>query len=300
MSSAEHPLHRSYLYVPASSPRVMRKALQSGADAVLFDLEDAVAPDAKDDARRELTVILDEVAEGRSATGPARGAPDVHARVNRDGGGYHAADLDAAIRPGLEALRLPKVESAAMIHTVAEQVATLEEARGLTTGRIGFYLVVESAVGAVRLEELVGAHHRVQRLVIGGQDLLADIGSAGDDDLATLSLRSDMVLHSRAAGIGPPIDGVYTDLHDLDGLRRSSIRSRTLGFVGRSVLHPKQLPVVHEVYTPTPEELAHAERLVAALREAELSGTGALRIDGEFIDLAIVKRAQALLARRTS
>ncbi len=277
----------------------MRKALQSGADAVLFDLEDAVAPDAKDDARRELTVILDEVAAGRSATGPARGAPDVHARVNRDGGGYHAADLDAAIRPGLEALRLPKVESAAMIHTVAEQVAALEEARGLTTGRIGFYLVVESAVGAVRLEELVGAHHRVQRLVIGGQDLLADIGSAGDDDLATLSLRSDMVLHSRAAGIGPPIDGVYTDLHDLDGLRRSSIRSRTLGFVGRSVLHPKQLPVVHEVYTPTPEELAHAERLVAALREAELSGTGALRIDGEFIDLAIVKRAQALLARRT-
>lgn len=300
MSSAEHPLHRSYLYAPASSPRVMRKALQSGADAVLFDLEDAVAPDAKDDARRELTIVLDEVAAGRSATGPAPGAPDVHARVNRDGGGYHAADLDAAIRPGLEALRLPKVESAAMIHTVAEQVAALEEARGLPAGRIGFYLVVESAVGAVRLEELVGAHRRVQRLVIGGQDLLADIGSAGDDDLATLSLRSDMVLHSRAAGIGPPIDGVYTDLHDLDGLRRSSIRSRTLGFVGRSVLHPKQLPVVHEVYTPSPEELAHAERLVAALREAELSGTGALRIDGEFIDLAIVKRAQALLARRAT
>lgn len=291
--SSDHPLHRSYLYAPASNPPVMRKALTAGADAVLFDLEDAVAPSAKPDARRELTTVLGELA----ASGHGE-APDIHARINRDDDGYAEVDLDAAVRPGLDALRLPKAESAAMIAAVADQVEALERDRGLPVGRIGLYPVIESALGAVRLGELVAAHPRVQRLVIGGQDLLADLGAAGDDQLATLVLRSQMVLHSRAAGIGPPIDGVYADLDDDQGLRSSSEWARTLGFVGRSVIHPRQLPAVHEVHTPSDEELAHAERLVAALREAEAAGSGAVQVDGEFVDVAIARRAQALLARR--
>jgi citrate lyase subunit beta / citryl-CoA lyase len=294
VSSAEHPLHRSYLYAPGSAPRVLRKALAAGPDAVVFDLEDAVAPDAKDDARREVVRVLDEVAAGGSA------GPDVHVRINRDGDGYHAADLDAAVRPGLEALRLPKAESAEMVAAVGDQLAALEAERGIAPGRIGLYLLVESALGAVRLADLAAADPRVQRLVIGGQDLLADLGADGDDDLATLHVRSEMVLHSRAAGIGPPIDGVFPALDDEDGLRASSLRARSLGFFGRSVLHPRQLAVVHDVFTPSDEELADARRLVAALDAAETSGSGALQVDGEFVDLAVARRARALLARRRS
>jgi citrate lyase subunit beta / citryl-CoA lyase len=295
VSSAEHPLHRSYLYAPGSAPRVLRKALAAGPDAVVFDLEDAVAPDAKDDARREVVRVLDEVAAGGSGAGP-----DVHVRINRDADGYHVGDLHAVVRPGLDALRLPKAESAAMVVAVADEVAALEADRGIPRGRIGLYLLVESALGAVRLADLAAADPRVQRLAIGGQDLLADLGADGDDDLATLHVRSEMVLRSRAAGIGPPIDGVFPALDDEDGLRASSLRARSLGFFGRSVLHPRQLAVVHDVFTPSDEELAYARRLVAALEAAETSGSGALQVDGEFVDLAIARRARALLARRRS
>jgi citrate lyase subunit beta / citryl-CoA lyase len=295
VSSAEHPLHRSYLYAPGSAPRVLRKALAAGPDAVVFDLEDAVAPDAKDDARREVVRVLDEVAAGEAGA-----RPDVHVRINRDADGYHAGDLQAVVRPALDALRLPKAESAEMVAALAEQVSALEVERGLPPGRIGLYLVVESALGAVRLADLATADRRVQRLVIGGQDLLADIGAEGDDELATLHVRSEMVLHSRAAGIGPPIDGVFPSLDDEDGLRASSLRGRSLGFFGRSVLHPRQLAVVHDVFTPSDEDLAYARRLVSALEAAETSGSGALQVDGEFVDLAIARRAQALLARRRS
>lgn len=284
-------LHRSYLYAPGSSPRVMRQALASGADAVILDLEDAVADSAKSTARTEIRNLLSEVAQEPVA-------PDVHVRINRDGLGYLESDLDAVAWPGLDAIRLPKAESPDAIASVAATLDDLERRRALEPGHISLYLTVESALGAVSIPSLATATSRVARMAIGTTDLLADLGAVGDDGLATLHVRSEMVLHSRVAGIGPPIDSVHTDLDDESGLRAAAERARALGFHGKSVIHPRQLEVVHAVFSPTDEELARAERIVAALESAQLDGRGALEVDGTFVDAAVAARAHSLLDLR--
>jgi citrate lyase subunit beta / citryl-CoA lyase len=309
VSSADTPLHRSYLYAPGSEPRVMRKALEAGADAVILDLEDAVAPSRKADARAALADLLDELGDhGTSPSRPGDTAPQpetapptrpaVHVRINRDGHGYALADLEAAVRRGVDAIRLPKAESAVAVREVADTIGRLERERHLLAGRIRIYPTVESALGAVSIADVLTATPRVVRAAIGTADLLADLGAHGDDDLATLHVRSHLVLASRVAGVGPPIDSVHTDLDDLTSLRAAAQRARSLGFFGKSAIHPRQLEAINAVFTPSEAEFARAERVVAALDDADQRGSGALEVDGEFVDAAVVARARALLALR--
>lgn len=295
VSYADVALYRSYLYAPGSSPEVMRKALVAGADAVVLDLEDAVAPDRKEHARVEVAALLREL--GGAVAGSDPTSPAVHVRINRSGDGYLEDDLKAVVHPALRAIRLPKSESSAAIAAVAVRLDELERARGLPPGRIHLYPTVESALGAVSIAELATAP-RVARFALGAADLLVDLGAHGDDDLATLSIRTDLVLRSRVAGVGPPVDSVFTDLDDLEGLRRSARRARSLGFHGKSVIHPCQLAPVHEVFTPTDDELVRAEQIIAALEEAERQGSGAVALDGSFVDAAVAARARATLALR--
>ena len=292
MSSADLKLHRSYLYAPGSAPRVMHKALMSGADAVVLDLEDAVAPAAKDLARADVAKLLDEL-------DPAATAADVHVRINRDGEGYSERDLESVVVPGLDGLRLPKAETAEAIAHVAARIDQLERDRGLAAGRIRLYPILESALGAVQLAELTTASPRTARFSFGAADLLADLGAFGDDDLATLTIRSELIVRSRVAGIGPPIDSVFTNLDDLEGLRSSAGRARALGFVGKSIIHPRQLAVVRDVFTPSDEAIAHAERIIATFDAAERDGRGADAVGGEFVDAATVARARAVLSMRS-
>lgn len=288
MSSADAPLHRSYLYAPGARPDVMRKALGAGADAVVLDLEDAVPAARRPEARGLVADLLDE------AAGTA--ACDVMVRVPRGSDGYLGPDLDAVVRPGLAGLRLPKAESVAEIAAVDRRVGELEAERGLTAGTVRLDVTVESARGALAVADLLTASPRVVRAGLGATDLLADLGAVGDDDLATLHVRSQLVLVSRAVGAGPPIDSVHTDLADEDGLRRSARRARALGFLGKSVIHPRQIEPVHAVFTPTSDELEAARRTVAALEAAERDGAAAVAVDGAFVDPAVVARARATLA----
>lgn len=289
VSSPDPPLHRSYLYAPGSSLRLMRKALATQADAVILDLEDAVTPENKAAARQAVSALLDEVAEDPETT-----RPQIHVRINRDGDGYLEADLRAVARPGIAALRLPKAESAVALQAVDALLTGLEAERRNELAPIRVYPTIESALGALSVASLAAAP-RVARFAIGTSDLLADIGARGDDDLATLHVRSQLVLHSRVAGIGPPVDSVFTDLDDLAGLRAQARRGRALGFHGKSVIHPRQLDVVHEVFTPSDDELAAAERIVAAAAAAD---GGAIAVDGALVDAAIVARARAVLDAR--
>lgn len=294
MSSAE-PLHRSYLYAPGSRPDVMRKAFGSGADAVVLDLEDAVPAGVQAQARSNVAALLDEVALGDPG-GPTH--PDIHVRINRDGAGYAVADVDAVVRPGLDAIRLPKVESVEAVREVADHLERLERERALAVGCVRLYLAVESALGVLASAGTLTASPRVARAAIGIADLLADLGAAGDDELATLHARSELVLRSRAADVGPPIDSVHTELDDDEGLRAGARRARALGFHGKSVIHPRQLAAVHEVFTPSDDELRDAERIVAALDASERRGEGAVALDGRFVDAAVAARARGVLARR--
>ncbi|HZE04049.1 MAG TPA: CoA ester lyase [Solirubrobacteraceae bacterium] len=281
----EPPPIRSYLYAPGSNPRVMEKALAAGADAVILDLEDAVAPEDKVAARDQVAAVI--------ARAGAQPGAELHVRINRGPGGPDLDDLAAVTAPGLTGIRLPKIGSAAEVRTAAAALDALERSAGMPPGTVLLYLSIETAAAALAAAELAAAP-RVARLVFGATDFLADIASPdAADGPATLVARGGLVLASRAAGIGAPVDSVHTALEDDAGLRRSARFARDLGFFGKSVIHPRQIAAVHDVFTPSDEELAEARRV---LDHAQAHGDGVSALAGEMIDAAVVARARRVVA----
>jgi len=265
--------------------------MASGADAVVLDLEDAVAHDRKDDARAEVARLLDEL----DPAARAQHSPAVHVRVNADGDTYDAADLAAAVHPAVETLRIPKAESPSSLRDIAAAISDLEHDRGIPVGTIRLHATIESARGVLAAESIANCDRRITRLVLGQADLVADIGARGDDVLATLVARSLIVLASRAAGIEAPIDGATTGLADDEELRDALVRARALGFHGKSAIHPRQLAAIHDAFTPSGDEVLAAERILSAARAA---GGAVTTLDGELVDGAIVRRAEGLLRLR--
>lgn len=271
------PPIRSYLYVSGSDPRRIEKALASEADAVVIDLEDAVAPNRKDEARRIAAGVLE-----------TENTRPVFVRVNAPGSALRERDVEAVAGPNLYGLRLPKTESAEDVRSVAAQL----EGLGCEAG---IQCLIESALGLEMSFEIARAHPRVAGLGPGEADLAADLGVSGEGGL--LYARSRIVSACRAAGLPAPVQSVYTNLRDLDGLRRSTAEGKRLGFLGRSAIHPAQIPIINEIFTPTEEEMAEAEDLLGKLEGASASGTGALALeDGRFVDEAVVRAARSTLA----
>jgi citrate lyase subunit beta / citryl-CoA lyase len=271
------PPIRSYLYVAGSDSRRIEKALASEADAVVIDLEDAVAPDRKDEARRIAAGVLE-----------TENTRPVFVRINAPGSALRERDVEAVAGPNLYGLRLPKTESAEDVRSVAEKIEELG-------CEAGIQCLIESALGLEMSFEIARAHPRVMGLGPGEADLAADLGVSGEEGL--LYARSRIVSASRAAGLPAPVQSVYTNVRDLDGLRRSTAEGKRLGFLGRSAIHPDQIPVINEIFTPTQEEMAEAEDLLGKLKSASASGTGAFALeDGRFVDEAVVRAARATLA----
>jgi citrate lyase subunit beta/citryl-CoA lyase len=264
----------------------MEKALGAGADAVILDLEDSVAPQDKLAARGQVAAMI-------AAAGGATGPVELHVRVNHGADGPDLDDVAAVTAPGLTGIRLPKTGSDDEVRAVADALDSLEDIEGMAPGTVRLYLSVETAAAALAAVELAAAP-RVARLVFGATDFLADIGSPGTTDgPATAQARGMLVLASRAAGIGAPVDCVYTALDDEEGLRRGALAARELGFFGKSVIHPRQIAAVHSVFTPSEDDLTVARRVLAHAAE---HGEGATALDGELIDAAVVARARRLLA----
>jgi len=278
MSVAGPPI-RSYLYVPGDDSRRIEKALATGADAVVIDLEDAVAPSRKEEGRKNAAEVLE-----------SEPAKPIFVRVNALGSELAAQDIDAVAGLYLAGLRLPKVESPEGVRLVAE---TLEERRS----EAGIHCLIESALGLELAFEIARSHERVSGMSIGEADLAADLGVR--DAAGLLYARSRIVSASRAAGLPGPVQSVYTSVNDLEGLRRSTEEGRSFGFVGRSAIHPSQVPIINEVFTPTEEEVAEAQELLDRLDSEARSGTGAFVLeDGRFVDQAVVESARQTLARR--
>jgi citrate lyase subunit beta / citryl-CoA lyase len=217
-------------------------------------------------------------------------------RVNHPDTGLARAELDAVVQPRLDGLVLPKVEDTATVLQVADWLGAAEDRAGLAPGSIVLVCTLESALGVRNAEAIARAGDRVLALAFGGVDFVHDVRAAPTDDgLETLFARSQLVLSSRVAGRRPPVEGVYTRLHDDPGLERSTRQARQLGFFGRACLHPRQVPTVNSVFTPSEEERAWARSVLAAAEDAERQGRGALRLaNGEFVDVAIVRRARAI------
>ena len=266
----------TWLYVPGDRPDRVPKALASGADVVIVDLEDAVSADHKVTARDVARQVL------ATHEGPA----GTQVRVNAVGTRWF--DDDAAMVSDLASsvgVRLPKCEDPDVVAGVAEAL-----------GDRALHLLVESARGLEAAYDLARAHPHVVGIGLGEADLRADLGVTTEAGLAWA--RSRVVSAAAAAGLESPAMSVYTDVRDLEGLRASCLVGRGLGLVGRAAIHPAQLPVIRSVFTPTPEEVSRAVEVLEAAATATAQGAGALALaDGRFVDEAVVRQARRTLRR---
>ena len=261
----EIDLPRSWLFAPGHDEKLLRKVFEVGADAVMLDLEDAVPAELKDRARE----MVSEVALARPCW----------VRVNRAGTQECDRDL-AAIRGMVSGLRIPKVESAADVAWIAQR------APGVVLD-----CTVESARGVLNAFEIASAP-ACALLSYGGLDLAADLGSfPGEQE--TLYARSHLVIAARSAGKPKPSDGVHPLLDDDDGLRKEAEAAKRIGFFGKSAIHPRQVPIIHEVFTPTQQELDWAQHVMWAFEQS--GGAATKTASGEFVDRPVAERARQLL-----
>lgn len=277
---------RSFLFAPGNHARRVEKAFTLGADAVILDLEDA-CPVAEKVVTRPLVAAA--LAHARECRG--------YVRVNALSTQFAFGDFAAVIRPGLDGIVLPKVESATDVRTADWLITQLERESGMAQGAVDLLPIIETAAGVIAVESIARASPRVRRLAFGAGDLTLDLALEWTrDEVELLPHRSAVVLASRAAGLEPPLDSVWTDLRDADGFRASARRARGLGFQGKMCIHPDQVAVVNEAFTPSAQDIERATRAVAAFAEAQRNGSASLQVDGQFIDYATVHRAQSVLA----
>lgn len=266
---------RTWLFAPGHEQRKVEKALASAADMVILDWEDAVPREQKDDARETTLALLSDL--------DPRALQRVVVRVGSPAGPDFENDREALEGVPLGALMLPKVEAVNQVLAAAELECPL-------------VVLLESALGIERAYELASAHPAVRYLAFGPLDLLADTGgswtTSGEE---TACARQRVVIAARAARTAGALDGPWPALEDLDGLRQDTRRGRNIGYVGRMLIHPKQIPIVDEVYQPSDRELAFARRVVAAVEEGRRAGRGALRVDDRFIDPPVVRWAERVL-----
>ena len=263
---------RTYLFVPGNRPDRFEKAQQSGADAVILDLEDAVQSTQKDLAREAVAAWLS----------PER---PVYVRINGTRTPWFERDLEVACLPGVLGVVLPK----------AEQPEQVVEVGARLTGEARVLPLLETAVGVWNARALAQAP-RVERLAFGSVDFQLDTSITGEQE-ELLYARSRLVLASRVASILPPIDGVTMALDDLTRLRDDVARARRLGFGGKLCIHPEQVETINRGFAPTEAERAWARRVLEAARA---TGAGAFRLDGELIDRPVIERARSILAQAES
>jgi citrate lyase subunit beta / citryl-CoA lyase len=287
---------RVALFAPGNKERVMTKALESGADAVIFDLEDSVPIAAKAEAR---ALVARAVAGAAAAVAGAR-PPGLWVRVNGSSTGLLTDDLTAIVRPGLDVVLLPKVETVAEVESVATALDRAEGDHGIPSGAVEIVLQIESALGVYRCFELVKASSRVASVTIGSArdgDLQTDLGCAWSiEGIELLYARSKVLLDARAAGIVNPLDGVFSDLVDEDALLKDSRLSARLGYAGRTVIHPRQIAPVRQAYAVSKEDAAYYRQVIAEFEAGEKAGTAAVTVNGKMVDYAMYQRARRVLA----
>lgn len=287
--SGKIPPIRSWLYAPGNNTKLLDRVFIAGADAVILDLEDAV-PFAEKARARELVAETVRLRQGQDA-------PVVSVRINHPETGLMEDDISAVVQPGLEVIRVPKMEHASTVRDIDRLIGEAESNAGMPVGGIPIICSLETAVGVWNVLEIAQSTPRVMSLGLGDLDFLRDVNATSSAERTeTLYARSRIVLASRVAGIRPPTDGVFPHLQDEETLARTTREAKALGFFGRTVLHPKQLDVIHQVFTPSAEEVERARNLIDAANRAVADGLGVIQLpNGEFVDPPVVARAQNLL-----
>ncbi len=280
-------LGRSWMFVPGHTERFVAKAAGVPADTVFLDLEDGVPVAEKAAARQSVARAL-----GRSEFGPRR-----FVRLNSTPSPWFADDLDAVVVPGLEGVCLPKAESVTDVTGLASRLDDLERQRSMAPGTVRIVVAIESARGVLHAPAIAGSHPRVEALMFGAEDYALDLGlgtQRAGEARELIHARSCIVIAAASARVGS-IDGVFPDLDDPDGLASDILQARRLGFTGKSTFNPRQLDDINRVFSPSPDEIDYAKKVVAAFEDAQARGEGSVAVGGQLVDLPIVLRAKRLL-----
>ncbi len=278
-------MKRTMLFLPGNNPNMLINGGNLGADSIIFDLEDAISPDEKDAARILVRHVLNSL-DFR----PAR----VIVRINALATPYWEKDVEAMLPLCPDIVMPTKVDGAEYIHALVAKMERVEQAAGLTR-KAALMPLIETALGLERSFEVARAHPRVAALYLGAEDLTADLRCPRTKEGGEIAYaRGRIVCAAHAAGIDA-FDTPFTDIDDMDGLRRDALLAKSLGFTGKAVISPRHVDCVNEAFSPGGAEIAYARRVFDAIREAKEKGKGAISLNGKMIDAPIVERARIVL-----
>src|SRR5215470_10424065 len=289
-------LIRSWMFVPGDRQKMIDKSFGLSVDAILMDIEDGVAPAAKDTARKQIAASLDQVAARKKEDSSFR-TPARFVRINAVGHERMHADLEQVIRPGLEGLAVPKTETVEEVKVVERILDEREPQMGIRSGSVRLLIALESPKGLMNAYAIATASPRVIGLLFGAEDFSRELslplrreGEARD----LIYARSALVTAAACAHV-QAVDGVWPDLQDTEGLKVFALQSRRLGFSGISIIHPAQVEIANAAFTPAADEVDYAQRVLKAFDEARARGEGAVAFGGQLLDLPIVDRARQTL-----
>ncbi|MEI6384852.1 MAG: CoA ester lyase [Betaproteobacteria bacterium] len=292
MASQAKKMHRTLLFAPGSRTELLTKAQLGTADAMIFDLEDSVPLNAKDEARKNIQQVL-----GLGLKKP------MYLRISNPRAGDYVADLGVFHNHSLfnvAGVALPKADDAHDIETVSKALQDIEIKAGVAVGSLSILPMIETCLGLRNSFDIAKSSKRVSGMALASAeqgDFMVDLGGRWTPrSLALTYPRSKLVVDSRAAGVEWIVDGVFMNLKDTQMLREECLIARELGFVGKMAIHPSQVDVMHEVFSPSAEEIEYARGLIAAFREGEARGVGAVKYEGMMVDYANVRLAERTLA----
>lgn len=287
MKTARIKKRRSMLYIPGNNPAMIQQGGIYGADAILLDLEDSVATNQKDAAR----ILVQNMIRSIDFYGT-----EISVRVNHPSTPFGLADLEAIVPLHVDAVRVPKIETKDEIAQFIEIVEKIEKDNGITDSTIQIHPMIETALGVENVFEIAGVSKRIDAITIGGQDLTADMGIIySKDGIGVDYARRRIVMAAKAYKIDA-LDTVFADLDDEKGLRAETEYAKKIGFTGKAVINPRQIDIIHEVFSPTDEEIRKAIRIVKEYKANKEKGIGVFAIDGKMIDAPVVTRAERILA----
>ena len=284
-------LFRSLLFVPADSPKKMEKSRSLGPDALIFDLEDAVSPDKKPEARTLLSAEL----KGRAEIGTR-----IFVRVNSVGGEFFLSDLSAAVHPVVDTIMLPKCGDPQEVASADREIAEAEKRNGMPPGKTKLVLILETSLGVVRAYELAVSSPRVIALNFGAEDYSADMGINRSQAVEQITFARAMVAQAAHAARVEAIDSVFTDFHDEAGLVEETRRVKLMGYTGKALIHPSQIEPVHRAFAPTGQEIAWATEVMEAFEAAKASHSGVIAVRGRMVDEPVVIQARRILQQRSA
>ena len=279
-------LRRTMLYVPGNNPGMIRDAHIYGADSIMFDLEDSVSIKEKDAARLLVYESLKALDYGQT---------EILVRVNGLNTPYGRKDFEAMVRAKPDAIRLPKTETPEDVEEADELITQIENEIGMEHGTVKLMAAIESALGVINAYKIATASKRLIGIAIGAEDFVTDLKTSRSlEGIELLTARSQIILAARAAGIDA-LDTVFSDVNNEEGFANEVKLIKQLGFDGKSIINPRQIDIVHNIFAPTAKEIEKSTRIIEAIKEAEEKGSGVISLDGKMIDKPIVERARRVL-----